>query len=43
MRETSGGERLPLGEGRRASFFVGLTVGEVAFLIDPQGGEAKWL
>jgi hypothetical protein len=33
MSETSGGERLPLGKRCRASFFVSLTVGEVAFLI----------
>jgi hypothetical protein len=43
MSEISGGERLPLGQGSRASFFVSLTVGEVAFLIDPEGGEANWL
>ncbi len=34
MSETSGGERLPLGQGSRASFFVSLTVGEVAILIE---------
>jgi hypothetical protein len=43
MRQTSGGERLPLDQGSRASFIVSLTVGEVAFLIDPEGGEANWL
>ena len=34
MSETSGGVRLPLGQGSRASFFVSLTVGEMAFLIE---------
>jgi len=34
MRETSYGKRLPLGQGCRASFFISLTVGEVAFLIE---------
>ena len=43
MSETSGGERLPLGQCCRAAFFVSLSVGEVAFVIDPKGGEANWL
>jgi hypothetical protein len=34
MSETSGGKRLPLGQCCRASFFVSLTIGEVAFLIE---------
>ncbi len=34
MSETSGGERLPLGQCCRAAFFISLTVGEMAFLIE---------
>lgn len=34
MSDASGGKRLPLSKCDRASFFVSLTVGEVAFLIE---------
>ena len=34
MSETAGGKRLPLGKCCRVSFFISLTVGEVAFLIE---------
>ena len=39
----SGYEALPLGQCGRVAFLLGLAIDEVAFLVDPKGGEANWL
>lgn len=40
--EGSGHKALPLGQCNRAVAFVGLAIDELAFLVEPQGGEANW-